>query len=335
MNAPSVWRLARIVGGLLLAVAALYALVVNIDGSALWSALIQADLLWLAVAVVSVLLTLSLVTSRWGVLIADGRMTTRSAGTSRFCQLWDAVVIGQAVNILFPFRFGEGARVGVTCAGLGRDVGGVTVAIAIERALDVAAFGAALLLVVAAGGMPPAFERILPGALVLVVLTIAAVPLIVRLMPALLRSARRSFGPDSRAARWLGTQEASAQTAWADLARGRRRPAVVVLTALILLSSASTNFLVFRAFNLSVPLVAALVLLAVLQGGTALVSVPGNLGVFHYLTVVTLAVWQVPAPLALATAIVLHVVSLGPKVVLGGLALATLRLRERDANWLR
>jgi uncharacterized membrane protein YbhN (UPF0104 family) len=78
-----------------------------------------------------------------------------------------------------------------------------------------------------------------------------------------------------------------------------------------------------------VPPVAALVLLAVLQVGTAVVSVPGNIGVFHYLTVVTLATWRVPAPVALATAIVLHIVSLGPKVVLGAIAAASLRMREK------
>ena len=50
-------------------------------------------------------------------------------------------------------------------------------------------------------------------------------------------------------------------------------------------------------------------------------SVPGNIGVFHYLTVLTLAQWQVPAPQALATGIVLHAISIGPKLLLAPLAL--------------
>ena len=106
---------------------------------------------------------------------------------------------------------------------------------------------------------------------------------------------------------------------------GPRLPVAALLTALILAVAASTNLLVAKAFHLQVPAVTALVLLLVLQAGTAVVSVPGNIGVFHYLTVVTLAAWQVPRPVALATAIVLHAVSLGPKVLLGGIVLVTRR----------
>jgi hypothetical protein len=43
--------------------------------------------------------------------------------------------------------------------------------------------------------------------------------------------------------------------------------------------------------------------------------------VFHYLTVITLGLWQIPAPAALATAIVLHAVSIGPKILLAPLGL--------------
>jgi len=57
----------------------------------------------------------------------------------------------------------------------------------------------------------------------------------------------------------------------------------LVLSVVILLLSASTNYLLFRAFHLTVPPVAALLVLLVLQVGSAPVSTPGNLGVFQYL----------------------------------------------------
>jgi uncharacterized protein (TIRG00374 family) len=260
-----------------------------------------------------------LVTLRWKLLLGPGPSALRP--------VWDAVVIGQAINIVFPLRFGEGARVAVTSSELNRTVGSVTVAVAVERALDVAAFAATVGLLVIAGRMPRAFERVVPTTLTVGFATIGVVAIAIRLMPVLLRWIRGRFDVDSRAARWLTSQEGSTKRAWTEISRGPRLAEVIALTALILLSSASTNFLVFTAFHLPVPPVAALVVLAVLQVGTAVVSVPGNVGVFHYLTVVTLATWQVPAPLALATAIVLHVVSLGPKVLLGALAAATVRTR--------
>lgn len=108
---------------------------------------------------------------------------------------------------------------------------------------------------------------------------------------------------------------------WTDLMHPTRLLMVAFLTALIPLTAAGTNLLIFQGFGLPVPAIAALVLLVVLQIGTAVVSVPGNVGVFHYLTVVTLAAWDVPRPTALAAAVVLHAVSLGPKVVLGAFSI--------------
>jgi uncharacterized protein (TIRG00374 family) len=321
MTSRSRWRALRAAGSIVLAAAALYAILVKVDPTTLWAACRQVDGLWGLAGLASVLLTLALVTTRWRLLLGSGRAPVRL--------LWDAVVIGQAANILLPLRFGEGARIAVTASKLNRSAGGVTVAVAVERALDVAAFGATVLLLVAAGRMPQAFERAAPALMIVGLGTVGAVLAAVRLMPALLGWLRSRLDKDSRMARWLARQEGGAGSAWADIARGRRLLFLVALTALILLSSASTNFLIFRAFNLDVPPVAALVLLAVLQVGTAVVSVPGNIGVFHYLTVMTLATWQVPAPHALAAAIVLHVVSLGPKVLLGAAAAANLHLREK------
>jgi uncharacterized membrane protein YbhN (UPF0104 family) len=315
------WRALRLLGGVALAAAALWTVFIKVDRAALWTAGRQAEARWVLAGLGSVLLTLVLVTVRWKLLLGPGPSSLRA--------LLDAVVIGQAVNIVFPLRFGEGARVALTSVELGRAVGGVTVAMAVERVLDVAAFGAMVLSLATAGWLPQVFQRVVPTVLVVGLGTMGVALAVVRLVPALLGAIRGRFGGDSPAARWFAAQEGSARIAWSDIARGRRLLNLILLTALILVTSASTNLLIFRAFNLPVPPVTALVLLAVIQIGTAVVSVPGNIGVFHYLTVVTLATWRVPAPLALATAIVLHIVSLGPKVLLGAIAAASLRVRGK------
>ena len=94
------------------------------------------------------------------------------------------------------------------------------------------------------------------------------------------------------------------------------------LSAAILLLAASTNYLLFVAFGFKLPVVAALFLLVVLQLGNSAVSVPGNLGVFHYLTVLALAVYGIDRARALAYAIVLYAVALLPKIALGVLIMA-------------
>lgn len=68
------------------------------------------------------------------------------------------------------------------------------------------------------------------------------------------------------------------------------------------------NQLTMMAIGIQLPLVAAVFLLVVLQIGTKLPSSPGNVGVFHYLVVLSLSVFSVEKGLALSCGLVLHAV---------------------------
>lgn len=315
------WRLFRILAGAGLAAAVLYASVVHVDWPAFQAAFHDARASWIIAAAVSVLLTLSLVTIRWAQLL--GVPVSRFGGS-----LWASVVIGQAVNIVFPLRFGEGARVTVTCAQTGLPLGRVMVAMAVERTMDVAAFGAVVCLLIIAGRLPPAFAGVLPMSLGLMLVTAGIVALVIKGAPPGLGWLRRRAGSSGSIIDWIERQAAGVRRGWQEIAAGTHLWTLLVLTATALLSSASANWMIFRAFALPVPPVAALVLLAVLQVGTAIVSVPGNIGVFQGLTIVTLAAWHVPPSTALAVAIVLHVVTLGPRVVFGAIAAISQRARR-------
>jgi uncharacterized membrane protein YbhN (UPF0104 family) len=60
------------------------------------------------------------------------------------------------------------------------------------------------------------------------------------------------------------------------------------LSLAVMLASTLTILLVLQAFDFDDPPVAALVLLVILQSGSAVVAVPGALGVSQWLTVKTL-----------------------------------------------
>jgi uncharacterized membrane protein YbhN (UPF0104 family) len=304
------WRLVRYAIGASCALGALYACAANVQWTELFDALRGASLPWTAAAAASVLVTLALVTIRWALLVDSAPLTRR------WRVLWDSVVLGQAVNIIVPLRFGEGARLAVTCRGLSAPVGRVMVGLALERAFDVAAFATMALVLIVSGTMPAAFGGLLPAAATVTLATLSVALLSVRFVPTALAWLRPRLGVLAPAAAWIEKQESAMRGGWTDITRRRQLAIIAPLTVLIPLTAAATNLLVFRAFGLPVPVITALVLLVVLQIGTAVVSVPGNIGVFHYLTVVTLAAWGVPRPTAFATAIVLHAVSLGPKVVL-------------------
>ena len=87
-------------------------------------------------------------------------------------------------------------------------------------------------------------------------------------------------------------------------------------------SSVLTNLLVMRAFHLSVPASAAVLLLVVLQAGTSIVAVPGGLGVSQVLTIKTLAIWNVAPADALAFSLILYAVARVPKLMLLPFAMA-------------
>jgi glycosyltransferase 2 family protein len=71
------------------------------------------------------------------------------------------------------------------------------------------------------------------------------------------------------------------------------------------------------AFHLPAPPVAALLVLVATSLGASVPSSPGSLGVYHFMAVLALSVWNVPTPLAVAFAIGSHALAIGVHIVLG------------------
>ena len=82
-----------------------------------------------------------------------------------------------------------------------------------------------------------------------------------------------------------------------------------------------STYVMFAAVNLDLPPVAALVVLAVVQLGTAVPSTPGKVGVFQFLSVLALGPFGVADGAAFTYGILLHFVSYGPVIVCGGIGL--------------
>ncbi len=93
--------------------------------------------------------------------------------------------------------------------------------------------------------------------------------------------------------------------------------ALLAWTAVIWLLSVATNLIVLKALGLSVSLWSSVLLLAVLQVGVAVPSSPGKIGVFHYLTVLTLSIFRVQRDAALGYAVILHLVVFVPIALAG------------------
>jgi uncharacterized membrane protein YbhN (UPF0104 family) len=98
----------------------------------------------------------------------------------------------------------------------------------------------------------------------------------------------------------------------------RKVPLWLFATLLIWTAAFSVNLFVLRALRLDLPALAGVVLLVVMQVGVAVPSTPGKLGVFQYLAVLTLSLFDVTKPRSLAVGLMLHLVVFAPVALVAG-----------------
>jgi uncharacterized protein (TIRG00374 family) len=266
--------------------------------------------------IASVVATVSVATVRWRVLLTPGN------GAVAWRPLFESVVVGQMLNIMLPIRAGDFVRAYALGRIEGIAMSGVVATIAIEKAADLLAQGVAMTVLLLRFSLPSgltgsARASMILGAVALIVGVVATryggwtVTWIARLavVPEAYRAVVARFG-------------ASTIQGFAALRNAKAIVALWTLTALTVGLAASTNYLLFKAFGLDLPVSAALLLLVVLQFGNAPVSTPGNLGVYHYLTVLVLSAFSVDRQVAVAYAVVLYTVALAPKILLGTVIVA-------------
>jgi uncharacterized protein (TIRG00374 family) len=306
------WISIRVVAGCVLGVGALWLTLRGSDPAQLWRTIEQAQPLWLVAALASVGVTLAAIVLRWRVLLQH------PAGPALWGTLFHAAIVGQMLNILLPIRLGEFARAYLVSRSEGIPAARVFTTIAVEKLGDMMAAGLAAAWLVAFVSLPAWVHRP-AGALVMVGIAAAA--------GAVLLSTRAEalvwlVRPLARAApsAWrtrLEAQMASALEGLSGVRTWQGTAALGVLSMAVLLLAAATNYLLFLAFRLSLPATAAVFLLIALQVGNAVVSVPGNLGVFHYVTVLVLSSYGVERRTAVAYALVLYGVAIATKVAAG------------------
>ncbi len=307
-------RVAWIVVSLVVSVAAAWLAVREVQWSDVIQFIARADRWWLLAALASVLLTMLAKSLRWRALFVP-----RPRGVL-MRDLFAATVIGQMINIALPMRAGDVGRAAIIGRpGLSRMTALAT--IAAEKWVEMAAA-----FVLALGLLPfmvwPDWARssldVVGAMVVMGLLGLGGLALFRRPIAALARRVENAHLPviAARLMEWM-------RRAWQGLAALRTPGAAASVggwTVLIWTLGALTNWLVGRALNLPGPAVMWAFVLLVLQVGVAVPSSPGKIGVFELLTLLALAPFGVQGEAALAYAVVLHVLVIGP-IILGGLAM--------------
>jgi len=250
--------------------------------------------------------------------------------------LWHATAIGFMANNLLPARAGEVARAYVATRQLPVRFTTALASIGVERVFDALVMLALMAVAIAAPTFPA--HTLVGGRSLSALATSAAalfglvllLALIVVHQPGpwlnlLARIARRVFPP--RGAERLIHWSEGLVAGLAVLKSPGRFAGVVAWSLVLWLVNAAAFAVCFRAFGLTVPLEAALLLQGIIGFGVAVPSTPGYAGVFEAATLLTLSVYGVDSSRAVSYALTYHVTTFLPITLLGLWSLSRLHLR--------
>lgn len=306
---------------LVLAVGLVALFLANVDLAAVAHAIVHASWWWIAVAVATMPLNLALRAWRWQLLL-------QPVGRPPFWLAFRATAVGFAASTVLPARAGEVIRPYFLSRQHSVSATGAFATVIIERVLDVAAVLALLAIYVLAVPAPPGAEA---HPLALATITWAGVSAAVVAFGALIVMAVVASRPD-QITTLLGRVEQRLPSRLAGLLEGIaekfvrglgvvRHPSLFLLAVAasipLWLSIAAGTYAVSQAFGLPVPFTGTWLVVAVLVVGVA-VPTPGAVGGFHaaYRYAAT-TFFAAPDGAAVGAAIVLHLISVGPTLVLG------------------
>ncbi len=305
------------------------------DLARVWSEIGVARRDLLALSTVLVVLSYAMRAHRWQYLLAP-------LGAVRFSTAFRTTVIGLAVSVVLPARAGEFLRPYLLARREGLSATATFATVVFERVLDLIAVLVLLALYLAlfdpglAAVNPGVFRAVQVGGMIMGALAVAGLVV----LAILAGHPERLHGLVLQVERVLPARIAQTVAALARLfAQGLaivRQPSRVLvsvcLSLLMWVVLALQLWLVVKAFHLELPVAGSLLVLAFLVVGVA-VPTPGGVGGYHEAFRISLTTFfAADNDVAVGAAIVAHVVSVAPGLLMGagfaaqdGMSLAGLR----------
>jgi uncharacterized protein (TIRG00374 family) len=272
----------------------------QVDGARIISVLRNVEYPLLGLAFGLVMISTASSVARWQLLL---QMRSDSFGL-----LFRAFMIAHVLNAVYPAKLGTLVRAHLAGEMTAVDKTFALGTVFAEKVLDgIAALSLFLLLL-------PVIPR--PTWLYRPAVVSAAVLVPTLLVLVVLIHWRQRLRYDVIEKRFPLLQRGWRRTLWTHLAQGFKwlsglesrgvRWSITFLTLIMWGSGWFINQLALWALSIDVPWVVALLLLVVLRLGTGVPSAPGNIGVFHYLCILTLGLFDVEPSLAFSYGVVLH-----------------------------
>jgi len=268
-----------------------------------------ANLTWLVLAILSVLLGLFLKIWRWIIFVKNYQIQ------SGITELYRAYFVGQAVNIILPLRGGELVRIGYF-AGEPKILPDIVTTIALEKYLDLVALAVCGILVsfkLSIDNILNLRGWLLPVTIIVTLLLLAAI----LFGPATWGKIRTGNRLPKRLIEWVDRWVQASQ--W--LRSPRRVFPGVLLTILIWGMMWLTNLLLFRSLGLPLGGAAAGLVLLLVYVGLLPALMPGNIGPFYFFARLALLPFGILHNEALVFAVILHAIVTLPPLLGGAIGL--------------
>lgn len=291
----------------------------------------NAHLAPLVAAVVVATLTYPLRLVRWRLLLraADGAPLPAAP-------LWHAVAIGFMANNILPFRAGELVRLLAATRLAGVRFSSVLSSVAVERIFDALAVVALFSVALLASDLPPdvaiggvSVRHAAQAAGMMGVVALAGAVLVVS-FPLGAERLVRSLLPAGKLTERLVALIEGVRHGLAVLRSPSLLAGTVVWSLVLWLTNGLAFFVAFKAFDIPVGFLGALLMQGVLVFGISVQLTPGFVGQFEAAIVAALALYRVPNDLASSYAIAFHATTFVPIILLGAWSLARTPLALSD-----
>ncbi len=265
----------------------------------------------LGAAVASFVLSAAAKSIRWQLLLAVRKSPS-------FARAFSVLSVGLMVNAFLPARLGEFGRAYLMGESEADSKAFVLGTIAIEKVADLLFLLLSLAVLLSQMALPEWLAGPARGTALVIAILVPCFVLLAWQSSFVLRVVEQAsrFVP-LRWREWLVGQTRYGLASLVVVRRPRRLIGLIGWSLIVWLLSALTNHLAFLALELAMPVWAPLLLLVVLQVGVAVPSSPGRIGVFQYLTILTLALFSIEKEVALGYSVVLYLVVYAPIAVLG------------------
>lgn len=245
------------------------------------------------------------------------------------------LLAGQMLNTLYPVRIGDFSRIYVM-GGMGPGRVFTMGTVIIEKFLDMIAYFLLFLCLFILIPFPGWLNSSIYGLIVLTLGLSFLVFIIARQRTRLARLVKYAL-------RWFPVQMRPQIMGYVDSGLSsldifNNQRVLLILafwSAFVWGTAILNNYLVLLAFNIRLPLTAPLLLLIGLQAGISVSTVPGTIGLFEYICVLALSVFQIDRTFAFSYGILLHSIVFIPSTLLGILSFWLLGLSGSQDRLLR